>query len=376
MQDDRSSGDGLPGDGKVQRVYQQINGQITGLRTKYSNRKKFFIKLGIVVFGSIILVLAGLSIWYLQQLRPKSSDLSVLIQVTVQPGMAPAQIGKLLEDKGVIRSQLAFDIYTRLTGNRGNLQAGGYRLSPAESIPEVTGHLVSGKVDQFSITFLPGATLAENRQVLIKAGFTKSDIDSALSAKYNYPIFESKPANTDLEGYIFGETYQFGVGATVGDILEYTFRQFYQVLTENNLLAGFKSQGLNLYQAITLASIIQREAPANQTDRAQIAQVFYKRLRIGMQLGSDVTYQYIADKLGVARDTNIDSPYNTRRYTGLPPGPISVPGLGALKAVASPASTDYTYFLSGDDGKMYYANTVAEHEANIRDHCKLNCSQP
>jgi UPF0755 protein len=364
-----------PDEGKVQRVYQQINGQLTGLQAKSGNHKKFLIRLGISIVALIVVAFVGCSVWYFQQLRPRASDLSVLTLVTVQPGMSPQQIGKLLQDKGIIRNQLVFDIYARLSGNRGNLQAGSYRLSSAESVQEVTNHLVSGKVDQFSITFLPGATLAQNREILIKAGFAKTDIDSALSAKYDYPIFESKPSNIDLEGLIYGETYQLGVGASVGDVLEYTFKQFDKVLVDNDFVSGFKNQGLSLYQAITLASIVQREAPANQSDQAQIAQVFYKRLRSGIQLGSDVTYQYIADKLGVARDINIDSPYNTRRYVGLPPGPIAVPGLGALKAVASPASGDYMYFLSGDDGKTYYANTFAEHEANIRDHCKLNCSQ-
>ena len=93
-----------------------------------------------------------------------------------------------------------------------------------------------------------------------------------------------------------------------------------------------------------------------------------------MPLGSDVTYQYIADKTGVARDPNLDSPYNTRRYAGLPPGPIATPGLGSLRAVATPAVGDYLYFLSGDDNVTYYSHTLAEHEANISAHCKIKCS--
>ena len=133
----------------------------------------------------------------------------------------------------------------------------------------------------------------------------------------------------------------------------------------------FKENGLNLYQGITLASIIQRESIGG--DEPQIAQVFYTRLSIGMMLGSDVTYQYIADKTGVARDINLDSPYNTRRYTGLPPGPIATPGLNALLAVASPAPGDYIYFLSGDDDVTYFATTLEEHEANIRNHCQQKC---
>ena len=121
-----------------------------------------------------------------------------------------------------------------------------------------------------------------------------------------------------------------------------------------------------------MASIIQREV-ITAADAAQVAQVFKKRYDMGMQLGSDVTYQYIADKTGQARNVNLDSPYNTRRYAGLPPGPISTPGLAALKAVAQPAKGDYLYFLSGDDDKTYFARTNEEHEKNIRNHCQEKC---
>jgi UPF0755 protein len=105
----------------------------------------------------------------------------------------------------------------------------------------------------------------------------------------------------------------------------------------------------------------------------QIAQVFYLRLAQSMPLGSDVTYQYIADRTGVARDPDLDSPYNTRRYAGLPPGPIATPGLKALLAVANPAQTDYLYFLSGDDDITYFGRTFQEHEANIKNHCQEKC---
>ena len=108
-------------------------------------------------------------------------------------------------------------------------------------------------------------------------------------------------------------------------------------------------------------------------DEAGIAQVFYSRLALNMPLGSDVTYQYIADKLGVPRDPNLDSPYNTRKYTGLPPGPISTPGKAALLAVATPATTDYLYFLNGDDNVTYFSKTLDEHEANIKNHCQIKC---
>jgi UPF0755 protein len=105
-----------------------------------------------------------------------------------------------------------------------------------------------------------------------------------------------------------------------------------------------------------------------------VAQIFFKRLREGMPLGADATFVYAANKAGVAPTVDLDSPYNTRIHAGLPPGPISAPGLAALQGVAQPAEGDYLYFVSGDDGKNYYSRTAEEHEANTREHCKINCS--
>ena len=122
-----------------------------------------------------------------------------------------------------------------------------------------------------------------------------------------------------------------------------------------------------------MASIIQREV-SNPEDQRIVAQVFYRRLAEGMRLESDVTYQYICDKLGVPRDVKYDSPYNTRLYAGLPIGPISNPGRSALLAVASPADTNYLYFLSGDNDITYFAYTNEEHEQNRENYCAIKCA--
>lgn len=345
-------------------------------------KKKLFVIAAIIV--AIISILVASIVWYNVQLSAKGSDLHQLTLIEVKVGTTPTQIGQLLQDKAVVRSGFAFNLYSRLSNNQGNLQAGTYRLSPAETIPEIINHLVKGTVDEFSITFLPGATLKQDREVLIEAGFSTSDIDTALNKTYDInvsPLFADKPASADLEGYIYGQTYNFSTGATVDDILQRTFTEFESVIKKADLVNSFAAHGLNLYQGITLASIVQREmtAPASttepSTDQKQVAQVFYSRLAQGVPLGSDVTYQYAADKLGVARDVNLDSPYNTRRYAGLPPGPIASPDITALKAVANPAGTNYLFFLSGDDNKTYFATTEAEHQANIANHCQVKCSK-
>jgi len=336
-----------------------------------SKVKKIILFSGI---GLIVLVGAALAIgwgWYQSQLAPVDAKSTEKVRIKIESGSSPAEIAALLEEQEVIRNSDAFALYIRLSDTRDFLQAGSYRLSPSESTPQIVEHLTKGNVDTFNITFLPGATLVENRKVLLDTGYTEAEVDAGLNATYDSPLFEGKPEGGDLEGYIYGETYQVGGGASVSDILAQTFTEFEKVVEENNLKAEFESHGLTLFQGITLASIIQRESGGN--DEAQIAQVFYSRLAVNMPLGSDVTYQYIADKTGVARDPGLESPYNTRVKTGLPPGPIATPGKAALLAVAHPAAGDYLYFLSGDDNVTYYARDLAGHEANIANHCKQKC---
>lgn len=231
---------------------------------------------------------------------------------------------------------------------------------------------MSGKQDTFRVTFLPGDTVANNREKIIELGYSESEVDAALSKTYNRPLFATKPVGADLEGYLYGETLEFDSSASVETILGKFFDQFESVITENNLVEGFKKQGLTLYEGITLASIVQREVPASE-DQRQIAQVFFNRIGAGMTLGSDVTYQYAAKKLGVDPTPTLDSPYNTRIHAGLPPGPIAAPGKSALLAIANPADNDYLFFLSGDDDNTYFARTDAEHQQNIVSHCQKKC---
>ncbi len=333
-----------------------------------------------VIFVILVGLMGGSVLWYHTQLKPVGTDTTQLKKITIEPESTPAQMGALLQKEGIIHSALAFTVYTRLSNVGTELQAGTYRLSPGESMQKIVDHLVKGDVDQFNITFLPGATLAENTQVLTKAGFSEQDINKALAVDYSAssfafaPLFATKPPGSDLEGYIYGETYAFSSEVTVQDVLERAFSQYYTVVTDNNLVNAFSAHGLSLYQGITLASIIQREVH-DPTDQKQVAQIFYSRLALDMPLGSDVTFIYAAKKLGVVATPSLDSPYNTRLNKGLPPGPISVPGLTALQAVASPASGNYLFFLSGDDGRTYYATTDAEHQANIATHCQVKCSQ-
>lgn len=339
---------------------------------KRSSWKKWLIAVLVILFVATIVGVVGMYAWYQQNLQAVQAGSDEMVKLVIEPGTGPEDIATLLKNSELIRSETAFGWYVRTEGKSNLLQAGAYRLGKGEDVPTIVKHLTSGNTDTFDLTFLPGGTLADHRKVFIDAGYSEADVDAAFNKTYNSALFNDKPATADLEGYIYGETYSFGANATPEEILIYIFNHFEAIVKEENLVDLYKQKGFTLYQGITLASIIQREV-ATAEDAAQVSQVFQLRLSIDMELGSDVTYQYIADKTGQQRRVDLDSPYNTRRYKGLPPGPIASPGLASLKAVARPADGDYVYFLSGDDDKTYFGRTNEEHEQNIRDHCEKKC---
>lgn len=236
------------------------------------------------------------------------------------------------------------------------------------------------QAEVFDFTIRPGETLADIRQHLIdEAGYSAKEVDQALAADYDYAFLASRPSGATLEGFLFGETKQFYKSTPATEVIDFYLSEMQKVINDNQLESRFRAQGLSLFEGITLASIVQKEAAA--LDMPKVAQVFLRRLDLGISLGSDVTVTYALDQIDPNREIygdnqsalSVDSCYNTRLYRGLPCGPISNPGLAALKAVANPADTTYLYFLTGDDGKMYYSYTDEEHVRNMAEHCQTLC---
>ncbi len=249
------------------------------------------------------------------------------------------------------------------------------------------------KAKTFSFTIRPGETIFDVKKHLLEVdrnggsaegeivpNYTADEIEAAFGAKYSYDFLEGRPDGASLEGYLYGETYEFYSDSTVQDIIVRYLDGFANVITNNNLEAKFADRGLTLHEGITLASIVQKEA--SSPEQPTVAQVFLSRLSYGIALGSDVTVTYALDVIDPKRETyvdnqsalGVDSCYNTRLYAGLPCGPISNPGLSALSAVANPSDTAYLYFLTGDDGVMYYSYTEAEHNRNAYLHCQNLCN--
>jgi UPF0755 protein len=338
------------------------------------SKKKWWILgiLGALIVIVIVALIAGFA-WYNDALQPRSSE-DRRVRLVIEQGATPEQIADELEQKEVIKSSFAFQLLMRQSGDRDKLQAGAFLFTPKQSSREILSWLVEGKVDTFNVTILPGQTLVGIKKSLLKDGFTEADIDAAFTKKYDHALLASKPDGVNLDGYIYPDTYQISSETTTEQLLVRTFDEFYAKIEEKGLRPLLAARGFNLHQGITLASIVQRET-STYSDQKQVAQVFEKRLKEGMQLGSDVTFMYAAELLGQDEAINIDSPYNTRRYTGLPPGAIANFSITALTAVADPASGDYLYFVAGDDGTTYFARTEAEHQSNIDRFCTKLCAQ-
>lgn len=336
-------------------------------------RKHIMLKVVIGVIVLACLLGAGVVVWYRQALQPKDPQQSQKISITVSPGETAEVISKNLEKKGVIASSMAFQIYAHLAKVKHELQAGVYSLSPSQSVEQIVDKLTTGDTDRFMVTILPGSTLKDIKKSFIGIGFTAEEVDKALSMNYKHLLLVGKPAGTTLEGYIFPDTYEMRADETLESLIVRSFDAFYGHLQDKRLIEQFKARKITLYKAMTLASIIQKEV-VGEEDARQVAQVFYKRLVENMRLGADATFIYAAELLGVEPRVTLDSPYNTRMVTGLPPGPIANMTISMLEAVAKPAKGDYLYFVSGDDGTTYFSRTEAEHEAKAKLYCIENCA--
>ena len=323
-----------------------------------------------------VLVVATLAIWrfYGQNLKPLSSH-GTPQTITVDAGATPRQIANLLHNHKLIRNAWTFEAYVRHEGVGSDLQAGTYSLSAAQSVPDIVAQLTHGKVSTKLVTVLPGQRLDQIRQALVNDGFTEADVDAALqpTAYENNAALVDKPVGNTLEGYLYPDSFQRTSVTKASTIVQESIAEMQGHLTPD-LRAAFAKEGLSTYQGIILASIVSQEV-SRQADRAQAAQVFLKRISVGMPLGSDVTAMYGSRLAGQGTSLSYDTPYNTLIHTGLPPTPISNVDDSSLQAVAHPANTDWLYFVSGDDGVTHFSHTLEEHQALTQQYCHKLCAQ-
>ncbi|MCA9346961.1 endolytic transglycosylase MltG [Candidatus Saccharibacteria bacterium] len=340
-------------------------------------RKPSKLKISLIILLSLILVVfSGVlyaRFWYVNSLKPVSNDTTVVSEI-IAPGSSLGDISSQLKNHGLIKSARAFEVYVRIQKQASKLKAGTYELSPSMSTQQVLDVLVAGKEAASLFTIGPGLRVDQIKQRFIKAGYSEEDITLAMDpANYlDIPVVNQIKDGESLEGFIYPESYQITESTTPKDIIRLSLVELNKVITPD-MVAAFRSHNLSVYEAVTLASIVEKEVPSAE-DRKVVAQIFEKRLDEGIDLGSDATYFYASAVFGGEPTPFLDSPYNTRLYSGLPPGPINNVGKTALEAVAYPADTDYLFFLTGDDGINYFTRTQAEHEQAIRDHCKITCA--
>jgi UPF0755 protein len=282
---------------------------------------------------------------------------------TVQPGELADSVAGRLQQAGIIRSAPIFRDYVVYTGLDTSIQSGDYQLSPSMSIVDVARALQDATPADVTFVILPGWRLEEVAASLPTTGLSITP-EAFVAAAHNPPRdFDFLSRASTVEGFLYPDTYILPRRTTLAQLLDGVLRVFSLHITAD-MREGFARQGLDLYQAVTLASIVQRETEHDE-EAPLIASVYLNRLKAGMQLDADPTVQYAlgydaiggtwwTNPLGV-QDLKLASPYNTYVIDGLPPSPIANPGLSALRAVAFPAETGFYYFRAKCDGSGYHA---------------------
>lgn len=326
-----------------------------------------------LIVSLILVLLAGLAAayyWYSEQLKPvQPADNSKTVLV-VRPGMTTGSIADQLLERGLIRHRTAFLLAARQTGLDKSLQAGEYAFSRSMSTARIIEIMARGLTVYSEFTIPEGFTVVQIATLLEEKGLARKDRFLALAKDYSPTGLDLAKPNVlyRAEGFLFPDTYRIDRGASEEQIMQIMGQEFVK-----RLPAEFRSKaeslGMSVYEAIILASLIEREAQLAR-ERPMVARVFLNRLKIDMPLQSCATIQYILgypkEELTIA-DTQLPSPFNTYLHAGMPPGPVANPGQASLQAAVNPAEGDWLYFVvDGKTGGHRFSRSLAEHEEAIR----------
>jgi UPF0755 protein len=293
--------------------------------------------------------------------------------VEIPEGAGAPSALDLLERHGIVQRFPLALTYLRLTGRARNLKAGEYSFTRPMTPGEVFDKLIAGEVHYHRVTILEGSRGDEIINQFVRLGFgTEAEFLEAFHD--TGPIAELDDEAVDLEGYLFPDTYRVTKGTPPRAIIRMMVARFREVFRPA-WAAGAREHGLTVRQAVTLASMVERETAVSE-ENPLVASVFHNRLRRGMRLQCDPTVIYaLAMRDGFdgnlrKGDLRVDSRYNTYRYFGLPPGPIGSPGMAALQAAVEPAHSDYLYFVSMNTGRHYFSRTLGEHNRAVWEYQK------
>lgn len=319
-----------------------------------------------------------------EQLTRPSNPLAEPVEFTVAPGTPAKVIAQNLQQAGLIEDALLFEAYVRVNGLANRLEAGTFRLSAAMTPVEIAAALQNAQAPSVPVRVREGWRLEEIADHLSQTGVVDGGAYRSLAANPSrealgfdlsrYTFLQFLPAGASLEGFLYPDTYMLPAkGATAADLIRRQFDRFEAAVMPVYWEAVAQGKtSMELHDVLTLASIVEREAVVAE-ERPIIAGVFLNRLAQGMRLEADPTVQYA---LGFQPDTGrwwksplslvdlqVDSPYNTYRYPGLPPGPIASPGQASVQAVLEPAQHDYLFFVATPDGsgRHVFSRTFEEH---------------
>jgi UPF0755 protein len=323
-----------------------------------------------LLFLFLLLVIAGgVAAIYLRAGRPYRGYGGAEQFVDIPAGSGTTVIGDRLAAAGVVRDPVTFRFALWMSGQRRVLKAGEYRFDHPMTSFDVIGKLARGDVYVVNVTFPEGLTIAEMSAIFASHGFGPAS--AFVEAANDVSLIRTiDPAAQNLEGYLFPDTYPLPRRADARRLIRTMVQGFERVLTPA-LRSAVEARGLSVHQAVTLASIVEKES-ARTDERPVVAGVYLNRFRIGMALQCDPTVIYALKRAGIYAgslrhdDLAFDSPYNTYRYAGLPPGPIASPGRTSLEATVHPADVDYLYFVSRNDGSHEFARTLDEHNRNVQ----------
>lgn len=317
----------------------------------------------LVAAGSLFLLFILLQTWWIVVPAPALRTGPQVVEIPPKQGVF--RIARHLDEAGVIRSSTGFALLSALRGSARSLKAGEYEVPKNATTLTVLRLIESGKVKPHLVRFPEGATLGDLARILEAERLAKAE--EIIRLAHDRGVLQTLGVEgASLEGYLFPDTYYFFKGVLPQDILARMVHRLRETLTVE-LLATAQSRGLTLHQLLTLASIIEKEAVIPE-EQPVISAVFWNRLRRGMPLQADPTVKYALgnnDQALTLTDLQVDSPFNTYRYRGLPPSPIASPGKAAILAVLSPAKVNYLYFVSMDGRRHFFSTTLDQHNSAV-----------
>jgi UPF0755 protein len=325
------------------------------------------IVLATVALGVLAVLAAGAWAYFLVE-RPYKGYADAETFVEIVPGSNPQSMGRALSDAGVVENATAFRMAVWLEGAGRRLQAGEYRFDAPMTPRAVVDKIARGDVFLRPVTFREGLTIRQMAAIFEERGFGTA-AEFVAAASKSGPVRELDPLARDLEGYLFPDTYTLPRSTTADELVARMVARFEKALTPETRQQA-ASRGLRLRELVTLASLVEKET-AKPEERPLVAAVYTNRLKAGMGMQCDPTVIYALERAGrytgnlTRADLQFDSPYNTYRYAGLPPGPIAAPGQASLEAAANPAAVPYLYFVSRNDGSHAFATTLDEHNRNV-----------